>query len=59
MPTCKGRPPKQDVSRTERIGLRLTPRELERIEECAKAISGTRTDAIMEGIQLLEAEIKK
>ena len=43
----------------ERIGLRLTPNELERIEECAKAINGTRTDAIMEGIQLLEAEIKK
>lgn len=54
-----GRPPKGIESRTEKINIRVSKSESKRIQECAETIGVSRTDAIMQGITLLEAEIKK
>ena len=46
--------PKLEISRTERLGLRLTKFELEKISRVAKQKNLTKTAAILQGIDLLE-----
>lgn len=53
-----GRPPK-DNPRKVSLNVRLTEQEAKDIQECADSLKISRTDAIMRGIQLLKAEIKK
>lgn len=52
-----GRPPINDVSRTEKLNIRLTKKEKDRIDKCAEALGISRTDTIMKGIGLVEKEI--
>lgn len=52
-----GRP--TDNPRTERLEIRLTKQQAQDIEECAEALKVNRTEAIIKGIELLKAEIKK
>lgn len=59
MPPRTGRPPKQDVSRTEKLNIRLTKQEKEDIEYCSEKLNLSRTDTIMKGIGLVKEEIKK
>ena len=53
-----GRPPKQNP-RNINLNIRLTKNEAYDIQKCAELLNITRTDAIIRGIQLLKAEIKK
>lgn len=53
-----GRPPK-DNPRKVSLNIRLTEAEAKDIQECAEVLNTSRTDAIMKGIKLLKAEIKK
>ena len=52
-----GRPPLQEVSRTEKLNIRLTKQEKEEIEYCSEKLNLSRTDAIMKGIGLVKKEI--
>lgn len=54
-----GRPPIQDTSRNEHLSIRLTKSEKEEINSCSEKLGISRTDTIMKGIRLVEAEIKK
>lgn len=54
-----GRPPKGIESRTEKINIRVSKSESKRIQDCAEKLGISRTDAIMQGIDLLEAELRK
>lgn len=54
-----GRPPKTGETRTKKLNIRLNDNELERIEKCAETLSLSRTDTLMYGVSLIEAEIKK
>ena len=54
-----GRPPKGKESRTEKINLRISKDEVQKIQNCADQMKVSRTDAIMKGIDLLEAELDK
>lgn len=53
-----GRPPLQEVSRTEKLNIRLTKQEKEEIEYCSEKLNLSRTDAIMKGIGLVKKEIE-
>lgn len=53
-----GRPPLQEVSRTEKLNIRLTRQEKEEIEYCSEKLNLSRTDAIMRGIGLVKKEIE-
>jgi uncharacterized protein (DUF1778 family) len=53
-----GRPPKENPRKVS-LNIRLTETEAKDIQECAAALGTSRTDAIMKGIELLKAEIKK
>ena len=52
-----GRPPKGEQSRTEKITIRLSVLEVEKIQDCAEQLNTTRTDAIVAGIDLLKTEL--
>lgn len=54
-----GRPPLQDVSRTEKLNIRLTKAEKQDIENCAEQLQLSRTDTIMKGIGLIKNELDK
>ncbi len=54
-----GRPPKGEESRTEKINLRISKSEVQKIQDCAKRLGVSRTDAIMRGIDLLKEELTK
>ena len=54
-----GRPKKGEARRESKLNLRVSKPELAKIQFCADAINGTRTDAVMAGINLLEAKIKE
>lgn len=54
-----GRPPLQDVSRTEKLNIRLTKTEKQDIEDCAEQLKLSRTDTIMKGIGLIKNELNK
>ena len=51
--------PKLEIARTERLGLRLTKFELEKISRIAKQKNISKTDAILQGIDLLIAHKPK
>lgn len=52
-----GRPPKGIESRTEKLNIRVSTQEANKIQTCADKLEISRTDAIMRGINLLEKEI--
>lgn len=54
-----GRPPLQEVSRTEKLNIRLTKKEKQDIENCAEQLRLSRTDTIMKGIGLIKNELNK
>lgn len=54
-----GRPPINGETRKEKLNIRLTKEEKERIEKCAEKLRISRTDTIMKGIGLVENEIKE
>ena len=54
-----GRPPKGIMSRTEKINLRVSKIEAEKIKKCADFLGVSRVDAVMKGIELLEEKINK
>lgn len=54
-----GRPPINGESRKEKLNIRLTKEEKDRIDKCAEKLGISRTDTIMRGISLVENEIKK
>lgn len=54
-----GRPPKQAESRNKSLNVRLTATELDKINNLAEKMEKSRTDTIMEAINLLEEGIKK
>jgi len=45
--------PKLEIARTERLGLRLTKFEFEKISKIAEKLKITKTEAILRGIDLL------
>lgn len=51
-----GRP--TDNPRTEKIGFRMSPTEIEDIQKCAEALSTQRVNAVVEGIRLLKQQLK-
>jgi len=54
-----GRPPKGEESRTEKINIRVSKMEAQKIQDCAEHLKVTRTDAIMKGIDLLKTKLDK
>lgn len=54
-----GRPPVNRESRKEKLNIRLTKEEKDRIDRCAEELRISRTDTIMKGIGLVEDEIGK
>lgn len=54
-----GRPLKGEEPRTERIHIRVSKSEAEKISYCAENLNVPRVDAIMQGIDLLTNKIKK
>ena len=54
-----GRPPKGDESRKIRLNIRISDAESKKIQKCADFFSISRVDAIIRGIDLLEATIEE
>lgn len=54
-----GRPPKAESSRNKSLNIRLTADELRRIEACSNVLGKSRTDTLMQGIFLIEENLKK
>ncbi len=54
-----GRPPKGEQSRTQKITIRISEQEAQKIQDCADKMKSSRTDAIMTGIDLLKADLDK
>lgn len=50
-----GRP--TDNPRTEKIGFRMSPQEIEDIQLCADALNTQRVNAVVEGINLLKDKL--
>lgn len=50
-----GRP--TENKKTKRLEIRLTPEEANRLKRCADKMHGSKTDAINEGIRLLEEKL--
>lgn len=50
-----GRP--TDNPRTQKIGFRLSSKEVEDIERCAEAMGTQRVNAVVEGIRLLKEQL--
>lgn len=50
-----GRP--TDNPRTERIGFRMSPEEIEDLRICAEALGAHRVDAVVEAIKLLKIKL--
>lgn len=44
--------------RTEKIGFRLSPQEIEDIGKCAEAMGTQRANAVVEGIKLLKKKLE-
>lgn len=53
-----GRPPKENPRKIN-LNIRLTEQESRDIQECAEILGVSRTDAILKGIELIKADIKK
>ena len=50
--------PKSDNPKSLRFELRLTEADAERLQGCAEVLHTNRTNVILKGISLVEAEIK-
>lgn len=50
-----GRP--TENPRTEKVGFRMSPKEIDDIQRCADAMQTTRANAVVEGIRLLKAKL--
>ena len=53
-----GRPPKENPRKIN-LNIRLTEQEAKDMRECADVLGVSRTDAILKGIELIMAEMKK
>lgn len=51
-----GRP--TDNPRTEKIGFRMSPTEIEDIQKCADILNTQRVNAVVEGIRLLKEKLE-
>lgn len=51
-----GRP--TENPRTEKIGFRMSPMEIEDIQKCADALETQRVNAVVEGIRLLKEKLE-
>lgn len=54
-----GRPPKGEQTRTNKITIRISDDEAQKIQDCADRLEKSRTDAIMAGIDLLKEDLDK
>ena len=54
-----GRPPKGEQTRTNKLTIRISDAEAQKIQACADMLEKSRTDAIMAGIDLLQADLDK
>lgn len=50
-----GRP--TDNPRTEKVGFRMSPKEIEDIQKCADVMGTQRVNAVVEGIRLLKEKL--
>ncbi len=50
-----GRP--TDNPRTEKVGFRMSPTEIEDIQKCANVMKTQRVNAVVEGINLLKEKL--
>lgn len=57
MSTRTGRPTAN--KKTERLEIRLTPQEAEKLQYCADKMEVSKTDVINHGIDLVQAELDK
>lgn len=55
----KGRPPKNEESRSVNLQLRLTPTAANMLAESAEALNTSRTDVIEQGIRLVHEKVVK
>ena len=42
-----------------RFEIRATEQTLQRLEDCARKLNGTKTDVVMKGLELVEKELNK
>lgn len=54
-----GRPIQGTAKRSEKLTLRLSVEELQRIQQCADKLGSTRVNALIKGIELLEEKLNK
>ncbi|WP_298731610.1 hypothetical protein [uncultured Subdoligranulum sp.] len=52
-----GRPTQN--KKTERLEIRLTPEEAQRLEKCAQKMQASKTEVINEGVKLLEKKLEQ
>ena len=45
--------------KTERLEIRLTPEEVQDLQECADRLNVSKTEVINKGVQLVKAELDK
>ena len=53
-----GRPPIENP-RSKKLTIRITENELKDIDLCAKSLGISKTDLVMQGIQMVCSEVKK
>ena len=51
--------PKSDNPKNVRLEIRLTQQDADRLQKCSDVLNITRTDVILKGIDLVEAELNK
>lgn len=51
--------PKSDNPKNVRLEIRLTQQDADRLQKCSEVLNITRTDVILKGIDLVEAELNK
>ena len=54
-----GRPIKGESPRDKSLQLRMSQKELDLLDECAKKLSISRTDVVNKGIRLVKDELDK
>ena len=53
-----GRPPKENP-RNKKLTIRVTEKELNDIDECAKSLGISKTELVIQGVQMVCSAIKK
>ena len=48
-----GRPPKLGESKSVRVGFRMAPKTVKKLEECAEHLKKTRAEVVEQGIDLV------